>query len=139
MLLSKTPIMRPIPLSRKSHVEDVKVGSIFPTHLIAYDLVLFVDDNNGSPTVLEINLEKNSRAVGFKDDFADFVAYAPKFEYIALSSRNSAKFLKQWHSKFNLSICILRIICSKKAGVFEYAGKIEVNGESVRFLRKHSD
>lgn len=128
--------MRQIQLLKKAHVEDVKVGSTFPTNLIAYDIKLFVDDDDKNPSILEINLEKNSRAVGFEDDFADFVTYAEKLEYIAWSGGKDAKFLKEWYSKFGLSNVKLRVVNSKIADPFEYVGKIEIKGDSIRFTRK---
>lgn len=130
--------MRQIQLLKKAHVEDVKVGSIFPTNLIAYDTKLFVDDDNRNASVIEINLEKNSRSVGFEDDFADFVTYGEKLEYIAWSGGRDAKFLKEWYSKFGLSNVKLRVVHSKIADPFEYVGKIEIKGDSIRFANKQS-
>ena len=126
--------MRSIILRKKAAVSNVKLGIIYPTNLIAYDLSLLVDDEFKEPSILSINLAPNARSVGFESDFKDFVHYAAQFEFIQIDGGKDASFLKKFYSKFRLDSCLLRI-WNSKADYFEYNVKVELSGNEIRLAR----
>lgn len=126
--------MRKISLRKQVPVSNVRLGIIYPTNLMVYDLELLVDDELSQPSVVSINLAPNARSRGFESDFKDFVHYAAQFVFIQIDGGNDASFIKKFHTKFRLDNCILRV-WHTKVDYLEYTVKVELSGDQILFAR----